>query len=205
MLIEYHNQAHDAPVYLAFIFGGIALVTAPAPALFIMNEFHAKGPVTNTLLPMAVLDDIVAVIVFFTVNSVVASSVSGGSVPLYMIPVMVLLPVIIGLVTGLPAGWLLKNVKGRVQTLTVLLVGITLTAGIGWLINTKMLSDITLNYMLMAVSLVFTEIACATLASQPEPAGILQGTIAAAAVINEIIAVIAAKKDFELAGEIERI
>lgn len=290
----------DAPVYLAFIFGGIALATAPAPALSIVNEFHAKGPVTNTLLPMAVLDDIVAIIVFFTVNSVVASSVSGGSVPLYMIPVMVLLPVIIGLVTGLPAGWLLKNVKGQVQTLTVLLVGITLTAGIGWLINTKMLSDITLNYMLMGVSfsavftnmtgkerlkeitdyfhpilavsllaaivdlgaplnyhlilgagfytflyivargvgkyfgarfgakamkmpdavqkylgltllphsgvsLVFTGIACATLASQPKLAGILQGTIAAAAVINEIIAVIAAKKGFELAGEIERI
>lgn len=290
----------DVPVYLAFIFGGIALATAPAPALSIVNEFHAKGPVTNTLLPMAVLDDVVAIIVFFTVNSFVASSVSGGSVPLYMIPVMVLLPVIIGLVTGLPTGWLLKNVKGRAQTLAVLLVGITLTAGIGWLINTKMLSGITLNYMLMGVSfsavftnitdkerleeitdyfhpilavsllaaivdlgaplnyhlilgagfytflyivargagkyfgarfgakamkmpdtvqkylgltllphsgvsLVFTGIACATLASRPELAGILQGTIAAAAVINEIIAVVAAKKGFELAGEIERI
>lgn len=290
----------DVPVYLAFIFGGIALATAPAPALSIVNEFHAKGPVTNTLLPMAVLDDIVAIIVFFTVNSVVANSVSDGSVPLYMIPVMVLLPVILGLVTGLPAGWLLKNVKGRVKTLAVLLVGITLTAGIGWLINTKMLSSITLNYMLMGVSfsaaftnmvgkerleeitdyfhpilavsllaaivdlgaplnyhlilgagfytflyiaargsakyfgarfgakamkmpeavqkylgltllphsgvsLVFTGIACATLTSQPELIGILQGTIAAAAVINEIIAVIAAKKGFELAGEIERI
>lgn len=142
----------DVPVYLAFIFGGIALATAPAPALSIVNEFHAKGPVTNTLLPMAVLDDIVAIIVFFTVNSVVASSVSGGSVPLYMIPVMVLLPVIIGLVTGLPAGWLLNRVKGHVQTLAVLLAGITLTVGIGWFINTKILSGITLNYMLMGVS-----------------------------------------------------
>ena len=54
------------------------------------------------------------------------------------------------------------------------------------------------------VSLVFTGIACATLISQPALAGILQGTIAAAAVINEIIAVIAAKKGFELAGEIEK-
>ena len=142
----------DVPVYLAFIFGGIALATAPAPALSIVNEFHAKGPVTNTLLPMAVLDDIVAIIVFFTVNSVVASSVSGGSVPLYMIPVMVLLPVIIGLVTGLPAGWFLNRVKGHAQTLAVLLAGITLTVGIGWFINTKILSGITLNYMLMGVS-----------------------------------------------------
>ena len=43
------------PVYLSFIFGGIALATAPAPALSIVSEFHASGPVTNTLLPMAVL------------------------------------------------------------------------------------------------------------------------------------------------------
>lgn len=292
--------AAGEPVFLAFIFGGIALATAPAPALSIVNEFHAKGPVTSTLLPMAVLDDIVAIIVFFTVNSVVASSVSGGAVPLYMIPVMVLLPVIIGLVTGLPAGRLLSKGCGRGQTLIVLLCGITLTAGIGWFINTKILSGITLNYMLMGVSfsavftnmvdkerleeitdyfhpvlavsllaaivdlgaplnyhlilgagsytvlyiaargagkyfgarfgakatkmpetvqkylgltllphsgvsLVFTGIACATLASQPALVGILQGTIAAAAVINEIIAVIAAKKGFELAGEIEKV
>ena len=288
----------DVPVYLAFLLGGIALATAPAPALSIVNEFHARGPVTNTLLPMAVLDDMIAVMVFFTVNSAVASSVSGGSVPLYMIPVMVLLPVIIGLVTGFPAGWLLKKAKGKVQTLVVLLVGITLTVGIGWFVNTKILTGIMLNYMLMGVSfsavfanmvgkarleeitddfhpilavslmaaivdlgaplnyhlilgaglytflyiaargagkyfgarfgakamrmpdpvqkylgltllphsgvsLVFTGIACATLTSQPELVGILQGTIAAAAVINEIIAVIAAKKGFELACEIE--
>lgn len=289
--------ATGIPFYLAFILGGIALATAPAPALSIVNESHAKGPVTNTLLPMAVLDDVVAIVVFFTVNSVVASSVSGGSVPLFMIPVMVLLPVVIGLVTGLPAGWLLKRTRRRMQTLAVLVAGITLTAGIGWLVNTKILSGITLNYMLMGVafsalftnmagkerlgeitaffhpilavsllaaivdlgaplnyhlilgaglytflyiaargagkylgarlgaramklpdtvqkylgltllphsgvSLVFTGIACATLASQAELVGILQGTIAAAAVINEIIAVIAAKKGFELAGEI---
>lgn len=54
------------------------------------------------------------------------------------------------------------------------------------------------------VSLVFTGIACATLSSRSELVGILQGTIAAAAVINEVIAVIAAKKGFELAGEIEK-
>lgn len=55
------------------------------------------------------------------------------------------------------------------------------------------------------VSLVFTGIICTTLsATEPDLAGIVQGTVAAAAVINEIIAVIAAKKGFELAGEIEK-
>ena len=54
------------------------------------------------------------------------------------------------------------------------------------------------------VSLVFTGIICSVLtASVPELASIVQGTIAAAAVINEFIAVIMAKKGFQLAGEIK--
>ena len=53
------------------------------------------------------------------------------------------------------------------------------------------------------VSLVFTGIAVSTLEGQaPECAAIIQGTIAAAAVINEIIAVFMAKKGFEWAGEL---
>ena len=95
------------PVWLAPAFGGIALATAPAPALSIVQEFHTKGPVTDTLLPHS------------------------------------------------------------------------------------------------GVSLVFTGIVCSVLAaSQPELSSLMKGTIAAAAVINEIIAVIAAKKGFELAGEV---
>ena len=287
----------DIPVYLAFVFGGIALATAPAPALSIVNEFHAKGPVTDTLLPMTVLDDVVGIVVFFTVNSLVARQVSGGNVPLYMIPVMIFLPVLIGAVVGFPVGLLLKRCGGKTKTLLVLLSGITVTMLIGWGMNTFVLSGITINYMLMGVSfaaifsnmvtperlceisdyfspilgisllaaivdlgtpldyhlilgagaytfvyilarafgkyfgarvgarithmpdqvkkylgltllphsgvsLVFTGIVCSTLLSAPKLAQIVQGTIAAAAVINEFIAVIVAKKGFELAGEI---
>ncbi|MCF2643230.1 MAG: cation:proton antiporter [Roseburia sp.] len=287
----------DVPIYLAFVFGGIALATAPAPALSIVNEFHAKGPVTDTLLPMTVLDDVVGIAVFFTVNSLVAREASGGAVPLYMIPVMIFLPVVIGLVVGFPTGMLLKKENKKAGTLVVLLFGITVTMLIGWMINSFLLSGITLNYMLMGVSfaavfsnivteerlseisdyfspilgicllaaivdlgapldyhlilgaglytiiyilarafgkyfgamagarithmpdtvrkylgltllphsgvsLVFTGIICTTLSSSPQLVQLVQGTIAAAAVINEFIAVIAAKKGFELAKEI---
>ena len=60
------------PLYLAFLFGGIALATAPAPALSIVREFKTKGPVTSTLIPMAALDDIVGCIVFFSTMAIVA-------------------------------------------------------------------------------------------------------------------------------------
>lgn len=53
------------------------------------------------------------------------------------------------------------------------------------------------------VSLVFTGIAVSVLAENaPDCAALIQGTIAAAAVINEIIAVFMAKKGFEWAGEL---
>ena len=289
----------NVPVFLAFVFGGIALATAPAPAVSVVNEFHAEGPVTDTLLPMTILDDVVGIAVFFTVNSLIARAVSGGAVPMYMIPVMIFLPVLIGAAVGLPTGLLLKKAKGKTQNLTILLGGITVTVIIGWLLNTYLLSGIALNYTLMGVafsavfsnmvtpeqvekinsdflpilgislltvivdlgapldyhlilgaglytfiyiaarafgkyfgaragaklthmpdtvckylgltllphsgvSLVFTGIICSTLDSAPELVQIVQGTIAAAAVINEFIALVAAKKGFELAGEIKK-
>ena len=54
------------------------------------------------------------------------------------------------------------------------------------------------------VSLIFTGIAVESLMPfQPEYAVMIQGTIAAAAVINEIIAVFLAKQAFKMAGEIK--
>ena len=287
------------PVYLAFVFGGISLATAPAPALSIVSEFHTKGPVTDTLLPMAVLDDIVGIAVFFTVNAVIARNVSGGTVSLLMIPVMIFLPIVVGAVIGLIIGTVLKKIENKTAILVVLLVGITITVMTGYWMNTRVFTTISLNYMLLGVafsaafsnllpeeklevvtntfqpilgicllgaivdlgapldyhlilgaglytflyiavracgkyfgagfgakctkmpktvqkylgftllphsgvSLVFTGIICATLegGGESDLAVIVKGTIAAAAVINEIIAVIMAKKGFELAGEI---
>lgn len=54
------------------------------------------------------------------------------------------------------------------------------------------------------VSLVFTGIAVSTLSGfDPSSASVVSGTVAAAAIINEIIAVVAAKLAFKLAGEIK--
>ena len=90
------------------IFGGIALATAPAPALSIVREFKTDGPVTKTLIPMAALDDIVGCAVFFIIIAVVAGNLSAGQMPAYMIPLIVLLPLVIGVVTGLAAGLVLN-------------------------------------------------------------------------------------------------
>lgn len=289
----------NLPIYLAFIFGGIALATAPAPALSIVREFKTKGPVTDALIPMAALDDIVGCIVFFTTIAIVAGKISTSNLSPFMIMLVVLLPLLIGAIVGLVTGVILKRQKDKKASLMVLVVGILITSGIGFLFNYVILPKPVLNFMLIGmafsatfaniiseeqlgyimdsfnpvlgvailivilnlgmpldyhlilgagvftliyivsraigkylgayfgahithspetvkrylgltllphsgVSLVFTGIAVAILSGPDiESARLIQGTIAAAAVINEIIAVIFAKKGFEWAGELD--
>lgn len=140
------------PLYLAFMFGGIALATAPAPALSIVQEFQTKGAVTKTLIPMAALDDMVGVAVFFTTVAVVARHISGNGMPLYMIPVMVLLPLLIGLVTGFPTGKLLKKEAPKGKTLLILMGMVVVTAFVGYLCNTYLMPSPLLNFMLMGMA-----------------------------------------------------
>ncbi|HJC12584.1 MAG TPA: cation:proton antiporter [Candidatus Agathobaculum intestinigallinarum] len=285
------------PIYLAFMFGGIALATAPAPSLSIVNEMHTNGPVTKTLIPMAALDDLVGALVFFTVIALVSAHISTAGIPVGVVLFLVFLPVLIGIVTGFVSGLLLRRMHTPRTSLIMLIVTLLATAGVGFFVN-SLLPTPVLNFLLLGmaystvvanmippsqldeimktmnpvigigliililnlgapldyhlifgaglytaiyiisraigkytgayfgaavthapdtvkkylgftllshsgVSLVFTGIAVSVLSGPaPECAEIIQGTIAAAAVINEIIAVFMAKKGFEWAGEL---
>lgn len=287
------------PLYLAFMFGGIALATAPAPSLSVVRDMQTDGPVTRTLIPMAALDDLVGALVFFLVIAFVSAHISTEGVPVPVVLLLVFLPVLLGIVTGIVAGKLLQLTKTRSSTLLVMLAMLLASAGLGFFIN-HLLPAPVLNFMLIGmsfstvfanmidqekldgimntmnpviglamivvilnlgapldyhlifsagiytmiyiaargigkylgawfgasvthspktvkrylgftllphsgVSLVFTGIAVSVLnGPAPECASIIQGTIAAAAVINEIIAVFMAKKGFEWAGELHK-
>lgn len=287
------------PVYLAFMFGGIALATAPAPSLSVVNALKTDGPVTRTLIPMAALDDLVGALVFFLVIAFVSAHISASGIPVPVVLFLVFLPVLIGIVTGFISGKLMQHTKKDSSTLAVMAAMLLLSAGIGFFINSR-LSTPVLNFMLIGmsystvfanmvtkkqldsimkvmnpvigfamilvildlaapldyhlifgaglytaiyiiaraagkysgawfgaaithapktvrrylgltllphsgVSLVFTGIAVSVLEGPAEEcAQIIQGNIAAAAVINEIIAVLVAKKGFEWAGELHQ-
>lgn len=288
----------DLPLYLAFIFGGIALATAPAPSLSIVNEYKTNGPVTKTLIPLAALDDVLGLAVFFVVIGTVSGIVSERSMPWYIVPMMIIVPVLLGALLGWGASFILKRESTPQITCLRTLGSITLVALIGMTINTLiggefvnlMLVGVSftatfcnlmskervhqirshmsiplgvmmivgilylgapLDYHLIlgagvftaiyiiaravgkiggayiggaishapetvkkylgvtllphsGVSLIFTGIAVTTLSgSAPEYAQMIQGTIAAAAVINEVIAVFLARQGFKWAGELE--
>ena len=289
----------DIPLYLAFVFGGIALATAPAPSLSVVRDMKADGPVTRTLIPMAALDDLVGALVFFLVIAFVSAHISTQGIPVPVVLFLVFLPVLLGMITGFITGELLRMTHTQNSTLSVVILMLLVSVGIGAALNSLLPAPV-INFMLIGmsfstvfanmvseeklkgimkamdpiigvamivvilslgapldyhlifgaglytaiyitaraigkysgaylgasvthapqtvkkflgftllphsgVSLVFTGIAVSVLnGPAPECASIIQGTIAAAAVINEIIAVFMAKKGFEWAGELHQ-
>ena len=288
------------PMYVALLFGGIALATAPAPSLSIVKEFKTKGPVTNALIPTAMLDDVVAILIFFTINSFVATKGSGATQSIFVVLLqMVVLPLAIGTAIGFAASPIFKKNRSKNATMIITIALVVFSFGVGYFIDNIILSSPAINFMLLGmavfttianvipeenmellsnssnpivgvsilfmimnlgapldykliigagvltivyivsraigkyfstrlgakitnapltvqkylgltllphsgVSLVFTGMAVATLSTFDTPSAlIIQGTISAAAVINEVFAVIIAKKGFELAGEME--
>ena len=51
-------------ISFALVLGAIAAATAPAATLMVVRQYKAKGPVTNTLLPVVAIDDAAALILF---------------------------------------------------------------------------------------------------------------------------------------------
>lgn len=289
----------DIPLYLALMFGSIALATAPAPALSIVKEFNTKGPVTDALIPMAVMDDVVAIVIFFSLNAIIASKYTTQTTSLFATLFdMLVIPIALAAFIGWITGKLLIHFKEKVPSLYIVLAMALFLAVFGNYLNTSILQEPTFNFMLAGmgysavfsnmmdedhlnallkdvgpfimfglmvvilnlgapldynlilgaglftfiyifaraigkyfgayigakqtgmpetaqkylgltllphsgVSLVFTGISAATLAAfDPASVVIIQSTIAAAAVINEVIAVIVARKAFEWAGEL---
>ena len=116
-----------------------------------MREFKTKGPVTSTLIPMAALDDIVGCIVFFSTIAIVTGNLSAGDLPAYMIAMVVLLPLVIGVITGLLAGLVLKKERGTAAALALLILTILIASGVGFLGN-SLLPRPVLNFMLIGMA-----------------------------------------------------
>ncbi len=140
------------PLYLAFVFGGIALATAPAPALSIVNEYHTDGPVTKTLIPLAAIDDVIGVIVFFTTISIIGAVKGGQSVSALSTVGMIVLPFVIGIGFGALTGFVIRKIKNVILCFTVLMTGLACCIGVGIVIDYFVFGSFMLNYLLIGMS-----------------------------------------------------
>ena len=105
-LIAVHFIVPDKfPLPVAIVLGAIAAATAPAATLMVVKQYKAKGPVTETLLPVVALDDAVG-LVLFAISFGIAGAINSGSVSLVSILIEPLLEVVLSLILGSVMGLL---------------------------------------------------------------------------------------------------
>ena len=141
------------PVYLAFLFGGIALATAPAPALSIVNEYHTRGSVTDTLIPLAAIDDVIGVIVFFSVISIV-QGLGGGDARTSVFSTigMIVMPFIIGIDIGALAAQCIRRVRKSALCFAVFILFLLLSIVAGLAVDIMVFRSFRLNYLLIGMA-----------------------------------------------------
>ena len=98
------------PVSTCLILGAIATATAPAATLMVVNQYKAKGPLTDILLPIVALDDAVGLIVF-AVSTGIARGLTSGSVSVVSLLVNPMIEIFASLLLGAALGWVFSLVE----------------------------------------------------------------------------------------------
>ncbi len=94
----------------AITLGAIATATAPAATLMVVRQYKAKGELTSLLLPIVALDDAVGLIAF-AVSFGVARALQTGAVSLVSVIVEPLLEIVLSLLLGAAAGYVLTELE----------------------------------------------------------------------------------------------
>lgn len=121
------------PISTCLILGAIATATAPAATLMVVNQYKAKGPLTDILLPVVALDDAVGLIVF-AVSKGVAKALIGGSLSVVSVLVNPLIEIVASLLLGAALGWVFSLVEkyfnSNSKRLSLAVAFVALSAGL---------------------------------------------------------------------------
>ena len=120
----------------AIILGAIASATAPAATLMVVRQYKAKGPLTDTLLPVVALDDAVGLVLFSISFGIAKALILGSSsiVAIILEPVVeVLLSLLLGAVMGYLFTFFEKFFHSRAKRLSMSVAFVFLTVAISML------------------------------------------------------------------------
>jgi len=120
------------PISTCIILGAIATATAPAATMMVVNQYKAKGALTDILLPIVALDDAVGLIVFAVSNGIAKALIS-GEINTISILVNPLIEIIMSLGLGAVLGWIFSEVElyfnSRSKRLALAITFVVVSAG----------------------------------------------------------------------------
>ena len=117
----------------AITLGSIAAATAPAATLMVVRQYKADGPLTKLLLLVVAIDDAVG-LVLFSASFGAAVALESGTVSLLTVLVEPLVEIVLSLLLGGIAGWVLFRVEkyfySRSKRLSISIGFVLLTVGL---------------------------------------------------------------------------
>lgn len=89
------------PIIVAFMIGAVAIATAPAPALSIIDEYNTDGPLSRTTVSMTVLNSVIVTLFFYGFISIFQSVYSDSNMSIVLtLSLMILVPILLGFFAG---------------------------------------------------------------------------------------------------------
>lgn len=138
----------------SLIASAMAAATAPAGTMMVIRQYRAKGPLTNTILPIVALDDALGVMVFGVAISI-AKVIIGGGHGSFLMFVQPLIEIVLSLGLGMISGLILANIAGKTKTqeeLLALLIffvlmntGISKATGLSPILSGMMIGAVFVN------------------------------------------------------------
>jgi len=121
-------------LYLALIFGAMAPASAPAGTAVVLQEYKAKGPLTNALYAVVGLDDGLAIVIYAFAAAIAKISITGSKIsfldivkqPFIEIAGAVLLGGLLGLITG----YFIRKIHSKKEVLAISLASAMICAGL---------------------------------------------------------------------------
>ena len=92
---------------IVFTLSAIATATAPAATLLVVRQYKARGPVTETLLPVVAMDDAIGLMIFSVFNAIAVALASGKELSVTTMLLEPLREIVLSLVVGMALGVIL--------------------------------------------------------------------------------------------------
>lgn len=141
------------PWFVPFFFGLVAIASAPAPILSMVNEYETDGPLTKATIPMTVMNSVLATAIFFTIISIIDSAFAGSSTSILLtLTLMLVIPIL----TGFLVGWLVskvtpKNMGNKLEAVVFVAILLALTLTFIYIDN-NLYPEPLINYILAGIS-----------------------------------------------------
>jgi len=135
---------------VAICLGAIAAATAPAATLMVINQYKAKGPLVDILLPVVAFDDAVGLIVFSISMALSKLFIVQGSISFESVALIPLINIfgslIVGLLLGILMHFTIKLFKSRNNHMIIIIAFTLLGVGACQAFNTIKINGETMEF-----------------------------------------------------------